>query len=95
MAFSKQISNDSLVNGEKNQDKFQRKEANSENHNYCVALCEVKDRRFAPAWIHPHGGDAKSINDQEVKDEALKDYQNDELVIQNKFNLLLFLFTEK
>lgn len=79
MIFSKEISNDSLVNWE-NQDKFQRWESNSES--WCssaVALCQAKDRCLATPGTHTHGGNAKTSDDLEVMDRVWKDYQNDDL----------------
>lgn len=84
MIFSKEISNDSLVNWE-NQDKFQRRESNSERHRKsAVALCQVKDRCLATPQIDTRGGNAKTTNDLGVKDRVWKDYQNDELGSQSK-----------
>lgn len=38
------------------------------------------------------GGNAESMNEPEVKDNVLKDYHNDELVIQNNFTSLISIF---
>ena len=94
MIFSKEISNDSLVNWE-NQDKFQRWESSSES--WCssaVALCQAKDRCLAVPATHTPGGKAEASDDLEVKDRVWKDYQNDDLGCPSKwlyeFSFLLF-----
>lgn len=77
MVSSKEISHDSSVNCEENQDKFQRKEAKSGKLTIRLWSCAL-----------PHSGGvqegSKTTIDPEVKDKLLKDYQNDKLGSQSR-----------
>lgn len=89
MVFSNEISDDRLVNWEGNQDKFQRRETHSESLNYCARSKTYALPHHKYTLIEEN---AKTVNDQEVKDQILKDYQNDELVNQNNFISLIYFF---
>lgn len=77
MVFSNEISDDRLVNWEGNQAKFQRRQTHSESPNYCA---RSKTDALPLHKYTVRGENAKTVDDQEVKDQILKDYQNDELV---------------
>lgn len=77
------------MNWEGNQDKFQRRETHSKSPNYCARskTDALPHHKYTLKWES-----AKTVNDQEVKDQILKDYQNDELVNQNNFINLIYFF---